>query len=314
MPKVSVIVPIYGVEKYIERCARSLFEQTLDDIEYIFIDDCTKDASIKVLKSVLQEYPKRMLQTKIVTMPTNCGLAAVRRHGIQLASGDYIIHCDSDDWVDVNMYKSMYEKAIASNSDIVICDFFSTDGIHHNPIKACYETSYDKAILKMLQGKGYWSTCNKLISSKLYEKIEYYPKANTGEDMVLIIQLMYYSCKISYIPCPFYYYMINESSIIRSKSKESIINRFTQAVDNTYILEQFIYNHLKGYKYSLALDFIKFKHRNFITPILSDYQCYKLWIKTFPDLFFKIWYNPNICLKVKIKFYLAVFRLYRHAI
>jgi glycosyltransferase involved in cell wall biosynthesis len=89
MPKVTVIIPIYGVEKYIERCATSLFKQTLDDIEYIFIDDCSPDNSVNILKQVLEKYPHRQKQTTIYSMPTNSGLAAVRRHGINSAGGVY---------------------------------------------------------------------------------------------------------------------------------------------------------------------------------------------------------------------------------
>lgn len=80
MTKVSVVIPIYMVEKYIERCARSLFEQTLDDIEYLFINDCTPDSSMNILARVIEDYPKRKFQTRILEMPTNGGLAAVRRH------------------------------------------------------------------------------------------------------------------------------------------------------------------------------------------------------------------------------------------
>ena len=97
MPKVTVIIPVYGVEKYISRCARSLFEQTLDDIEYIFVDDCTKDNSIGVLQEVLEQYPQRREQTRIVKLLVNSGQAAARKYGMQLATGDYIIHCDGDD-------------------------------------------------------------------------------------------------------------------------------------------------------------------------------------------------------------------------
>ena len=103
MPKVSVIVPIYKVEPFIERCARSLFEQTLDDIEYIFVNDCTPDKSMEVLSRVLEDYPGRKEQVRIITMPVNSGLPKVRRAGLEVASGDYIIHCDSDDWVDRTM-------------------------------------------------------------------------------------------------------------------------------------------------------------------------------------------------------------------
>ena len=78
MTKVSVVIPIYMVEKYIERCARSLFEQTLDDIEYLFINDCTPDSSMNILARVIEDYPKRKFQTRILEMPTKVGRS---RHG-----------------------------------------------------------------------------------------------------------------------------------------------------------------------------------------------------------------------------------------
>ena len=143
MPKVSVIIPIYSVEKYIEKCAHSLFKQTLDDIEYIFIDDCTPDHSIEIIKDVLEQYPHRKKQTRIVRMPMNSGIGAVRKHGIQLATGDYIIHCDSDDWVDVTMYENMYKKALEENLDIVFCDYYETDRFNHKKI-SCYSTCKKK--------------------------------------------------------------------------------------------------------------------------------------------------------------------------
>ena len=133
-PKVSVIVPIYGVEAYIERCAVSLFEQTLDDIEYIFVNDCTPDNSMTILSEVLSRYPQRREQVRIINQPKNLGAAKAREDGIKAARGEYIIHCDSDDWVDTNMYQLLYEKAKADNSDMVICDWYVTDGVNHKRI------------------------------------------------------------------------------------------------------------------------------------------------------------------------------------
>ena len=121
MPKVSVIIPVYNVEKYIERCSENLFSQTLDDIEFIFIDDCTPDRSIEILKSVLERFPNRKETVKILKMPKNSRQAAVRKYGMELATGDYIIHCDSDDWVDVDLYEKMYTEAVRSDADVVIC-------------------------------------------------------------------------------------------------------------------------------------------------------------------------------------------------
>ena len=107
MPKVSVLVPIYKVEKYIERCVRSLFEQTLDDIEYIFVDDCTPDRSIDILNAIIEEYRPRFAKGKktsqIVRMPTNSGLAAVRRHWLQFCTGEYKTHLDRADLVETDI-------------------------------------------------------------------------------------------------------------------------------------------------------------------------------------------------------------------
>ena len=133
MPKLSVVIPVYGVEKYIERCAISLFEQTLTDVEYIFVDDCTPDSSIDILNIVIDRYRDQLLKDKkrilIERMEKNSGQAAVRKRGIELCSGDYVIHCDSDDWVDKDTYRLLYEKAIEGDYDMVRCDFVRTDGI-----------------------------------------------------------------------------------------------------------------------------------------------------------------------------------------
>ena len=142
MSKVSVVVPIYGVEKYIERCARSLFEQTLDDIEFIFVDDCTKDHSICVLEKVLLDYPQRQKQTTIVHHEVNKGLPLARQTGIMMATGDFIAHCDSDDWVDVDVYRQMYDTAINEKADVVICDYYKAN----DKIKETYRTRRTQSI------------------------------------------------------------------------------------------------------------------------------------------------------------------------
>ena len=135
MPKVSVIIPVYAVEKYIERCARSMFEQTLDDIEYLFVDDCTPDRSIEIFRQVLEKSPHRKSQVTIHRMEQNSGQAVVRKWGMQNATGEYIIHCDSDNWVEVDMYRSMYEKAIEEDADVVICDHAISNGTNLLKVK-----------------------------------------------------------------------------------------------------------------------------------------------------------------------------------
>lgn len=110
-PKISVIVPIWGVEKYIAKCARSLFESSFDDIEYIFVDDCTPDKSIDVLMAVMEEYPHRKSKSMIIRHENNKGLPQARKTGFEASHGQWITYCDSDDWVAPDMYFKMLEKA-----------------------------------------------------------------------------------------------------------------------------------------------------------------------------------------------------------
>lgn len=118
--KVSILVPVYGVEKYIERCARSLFEQTYDNIEYIFVDDCTKDRSIEILQKVLEDYPNRKNQVKILHHDKNRGLSAARNTALDASTGDYLMHVDSDDYLRKDAVLLLAEKITTASSQVII--------------------------------------------------------------------------------------------------------------------------------------------------------------------------------------------------
>lgn len=109
--KVSVIVPVYKVEKFIERCAISLFSQTLQDVEFIFVDDASPDNSVQIVQKCIREYPHRESQTVILTHEKNMGLPAARNTGLAVAKGEYIFHCDSDDFVEPDMLEQLYNTA-----------------------------------------------------------------------------------------------------------------------------------------------------------------------------------------------------------
>jgi len=164
--KVSVVIPVYGVEKYIERCVRTLFGQTLDDMEFIFVNDCTPDCSIDLLCSVLEEFPQRKEQVRIINQPHNMGAAKAREVGIKAATGEYIIHCDSDDWVDCDMYRQMYEKAKADNLDYVICrSICYTDGINHTLVTNTISDNREQFIEDMLHGETTVSLWSRLVKA-----------------------------------------------------------------------------------------------------------------------------------------------------
>ena len=160
-----IIIPIYNVEKYIERCARSLFEQTEEDLEFIFVNDGTPDNSMQILNDVIRDYPSRKDQIKIFENEKNLGLPLTRQRGLKEATGEYIIHCYSDDWVDTNMYQILYEEA--TDLDIVWRDFYRTDGVTNK--HDIQNTNTDKVtILKdILIGKKLSTLWNHLVKRSL---------------------------------------------------------------------------------------------------------------------------------------------------
>ena len=124
MPKVSVLIPVYGVEKYIRRCAVSLFEQTLEEVEYIFVDDCSEDKSISVLEETIERFPNSYAKVKILHHSENRGSAAARNTALNMATGEYIIVIDSDDFIESTMLEDLYNSAIDDMADIVVSDYW----------------------------------------------------------------------------------------------------------------------------------------------------------------------------------------------
>ena len=211
MPAVSVIIPVYKVEKYIERCARNLMNQTLQDIEFVFVDDCTPDHSMDILMQVLEEFPERKHQVKIFRNGENKGLPFTRSVGVKHASGDYIIHCDSDDWPDPDMYLKMYKKAVSENLDFVICGAQRVYSDGKTEIISGV-THTDDLIESLLYQDVFFYTWNKLIIRKAYNDIQY-PKYNMLEDAPLISQLAYYCRNWGFVDEVLYNYYYAQDSI-----------------------------------------------------------------------------------------------------
>lgn len=226
-PKVSIIVPIYNVSKFIERCAHSLFNQTFNDIEYIFVNDCTPDNSVDVLKEIIDIYPQRKNMVRIIEHDVNKGLAAARNTGLSIANGEYIQHIDSDDFIEKNMIESLYKKAIEDNADIVITDFIFDWG---KVTKNCIQkfTSDPAEFTKLLlSAEVLPGVVNKLIKKTLYinNDIRAITGINNGEDYATTPRLSYFAKKIAKTDKPLYHYsQENENAYTKSYSKTSISN------------------------------------------------------------------------------------------
>ncbi len=251
---ISVIVPVYGVEKYIRKSAESLFSQTLrEGIEFIFVDDCSPDSSIDILREVLEMYPERKSQVRILRHEKNKGLAGARMTGIEAARGEYVIHCDSDDWVDEDMYASMLAVARKEKADIVVCDYVSEYPRKSVAYSGNPGTTPRQMLSEMLAGRQHCSVWNKLIRRDLYRNLSpaWEEGVNMWEDVMVICRLVYFAHKVAYVPHAMYHYNQQmPSAYTRSRRPEipGQIYRAWNAVDS------FIAGRPDGMSYSNELD------------------------------------------------------------
>lgn len=313
MPKVSVIIPVYGVEKYIERCARSLFEQTLEDIEFIFVNDCTPDNSINVLEATLNDYPVRKQQVRILNQPQNMGAAQARKVGILAATGEYVIQCDSDDWVDSNMYFDMLNQAEKKGADIVMCRKINmSDGIHYTTVTDTIVEEKHQMISLIISGKTSVSLCCRLVKKQLFlDKRFIFPPSHMKEDSVISAQLAYLSNRTVSVEGPYYYYFSNPNSICLSITEEACVKRWSESKRNTDILIKFLEQEKILKQFSSELNILKFQVKGFLLPLLKiNLKYWKGWKETYPEINISILFNKKISLSLRIIHLLTLLRVY----
>lgn len=239
---VSVLVPVYNVSKFIERCLHTLFGQTYDNVQYIFVNDCTPDQSIEIIQKVLNEYPQRKEHVKIINHDINRGLAAARNTGIENAEGEYVLHIDSDDFIELDMVELMFGKAKKEDADIVLCDF-NIKWKKTQKIASQHFTDKDQYLRDILNTKAMPGVVNKLIRKSLYSENQIFPfeGINLGEDYVTTPKLIAKARRISKVNKPLYHYIqYNEGSYT------AIMNQ--KAIDDLWFVLNELYNYFKSTK------------------------------------------------------------------
>lgn len=231
-PTVSVIVPIYNVEAYIRQCAVSLFQQTWPEIEFIFVDDGSPDRSIDILMATIQEYPDKESGT-IIIRQENKGLPAARMAGLARATGQYIIHVDSDDWVEPDYVGSLVTKAVEEDADVVYCDYFKEYAGKPSVIdpEGDFVPLDGKGAVKAIHNsviRAYmW---DKLVKRDLYDLDNMIvPRYGFHEDIVFQTQILFNAKKCCHLRRPLYHYRqrrkgaLTGASLIRTR-KHSAAN------------------------------------------------------------------------------------------
>lgn len=271
MPKVSVIVPFYNVEKYIEKCLDSLVNQTLEDIEIILVNDGSKDNSEKVAKEFQEKYPNKI---KYYEKP-NGGLGDARNYGIDYVTGEYIAFLDSDDYVEFTMYEEMYNQAKQEDVDMVECDFW-----WEYPDKKREDIGLEYSTQKEMLYKARVVAWNKLIKTEIYKN---HPEARFSvglryEDVEGFYKILPYINNVTYVRKPFIHYVQRQGSISNTQNKrnEEIFTVLENVI--SYYKDNKIYDEFKDEleyiytRYLLCSSFlriVKIKDKNIKKELLN---------------------------------------------
>lgn len=280
MPKVSVIIPVYNTENFLRKCLDSVCNQTLQDIEIICINDCSTDGSLEILR----EYAGKDNRIKLIELFENGGAAKARNIGIDIAHGEYIGFVDSDDFVDLDFYEKLYNKAVETNSDVVKSNLIfenfpneNNENIYHN-------------IAEVRANKLRLNHIPTLIIKKetiTQNKITFPEDLACLEDSVFEIQIAYYSNKIEIEEGTNYRYRFNNSSLNNSQTyteekNNSLINSLIYIIKflNTINISKDLYKEIIQHRYDSIVGFYISKYNYNI----SDLNAFKSKLKIVESL------------------------------
>lgn len=326
MNKISIIIPVYNVEKYLEKCLESIINQSLKEIEIILINDCSLDGSLEIIKKYAQKDNRIILINK----KENEGVSEARNSGIKIARGEYILCIDGDDWIEKECLKEMYEIAKRNEAEVVVSDFYLDYGngniIYQIDQKSETEVFLEKneSIKNIFSGNGFPSIWNKLVKREIYEKnnIKFPSNISMGEDLLTVLSLIYSSTKIVKLNKAYLHYIQNPKGATKEYRYKALedIYYVLKEVDSLFKKEykEFV-EKLKFHQLSIWIFRVKPKYNDKLyKDILKEYlllleskkmqdnkkyiKCYFIFRKVLnPYLSFKvIWKLINLRRKIKL--------------
>lgn len=296
-PKVSIMVSVFNVGKYIGQCARSLFEQTLDDLEIIFVDDGSTDDSLTVIEQTLAEFPKRKEQVRIIHHEHNMGITPTRKDALEAARGEYCIYVDGDDWTEPRYAELLYARAKETDADMVMCDYnyqyitgdYPNDyQIWTDPVRLAPEgIGPDGAKLRddSLNRREPPNLWIRLVRTDFIRQkpILWPPKSRAG-DVVMSMQATYYARKIAHVAEPLYNYRHLTTSISHNPDEKQRLKAFSDIQENQKTLVEFMRRENIMEKYENGIFISKIAVRNVLLPIIGKPKYWWKFFSTFPEI------------------------------
>lgn len=305
MIKVSVVVPIYNVEQYIERCVHSLLSQTLEEMQFIFVNDCTQDDSIKLLLSILDKYPERKKQVVFLENNTNRGLLQTRMRGLAYAEGEYVATLDSDDWIEPNAYENLYNKAHKEDVDCLLFGY-SRDFINHSEL--CHRVFPYSSGKELIENSyrfpfEFFTWCTLIRNNKklhsilsLFQDKEEWEHVTMWEDVALMFLVYYYAKKVSYSSeCYYHYNKSNLNSAVNTQDVKKVRDAY-KVVD---FLETLFY---KEKCLQLTINCLKFGAKS----VLMDIKGLDAWRHEHSEANKDLMKYTSIPLKVRLFYWLLL--------
>ena len=232
---VSILVPVFKVEGYIERCARSLFEQTYSNLEFVFVDDCSPDGSVSVLRKVIKDYPHREKRISIIRHQRNRGLAAARNTAFDHATGEFVCIVDSDDWMELDAVERLVMKQQESSADIVAGNVMMHYSDGEIPFQEMKYSSKEELVLQQMQKTWDHVIWRRIIRRSLYEEnhIRCIEGCDMTEDRYQMAQLAYFAKSYAQIDDIVYHYeRRNENSIMAQEETDKVLRKNYQYLMN----------------------------------------------------------------------------------
>ena len=244
--RISLIVPIYGVEKYIAKFAESALDQTYQDLQFIFVNDGTKDRSMEILRDLIANRYAHLQSRIVIVDKENGGLPSARKAGLDVAEGEYVLFADSDDWMETDAVEKVMAKADETHADIIYFDLIKEYG---NRTSYKREREYtgatkDDFIVNIFNYKSFGYTVTKCFKRRLYtENVIYFPKLGMHEDIYLMSQIIFHAKSLVHIQEALYHYRKDNPDSFCAQDR---LKRHVSSTTNLLDLYEHYRENLKG--------------------------------------------------------------------